>query len=897
MVGGVSETAGVDGLLSATEPVVRALLDEARRKKYFSGVLGVQATSRWHTRTTFSHAETPVEVVPCPSTLAVWEALERRAEGSWLVVITPGDRDDLGDGIISHFVGNKLRAPDAWQAVRDRFSATRVDPALNTDPRHRAIAEGLLAAMPEDGWPPAPGGVLTKDHAFRSVIRQHLDMADHNVEVDLRTVLEWSMRADATDLLAQLRKIVPDPLTDALIVWIAGRCGLLARAVQTLLMSGRIGDLLPLGLIVGLLADDRPHLAHAAGVIQGRYGFGYLSNEALRSWRDEATDLVTHVLSREAVQRATRTASDRLAELDLSELAERSNILPAGLTCRIRTLAEALARALPASAPDDIDCAIVRNGLPAVERALTSVSEHHLAADSQDVTACTSALRLLRWLAQDVQCEDSLAALVRRHVDADAWVDAAINDVKASDSQVADVFATLINFVRLRRDRHDVAFAEALAATEEPAELCVEHLLPRHAIPMATTQPMLCLVIDALSASVATELVADLCGRGWVERSLPGRSERAGALAVLPSRTYPSRCSLLSGELAFGDQSAERRGFAQLLKREGLPTSGVLPLFHQADLDKVRQGLSLAPAVQTAIADTTAQPLVAAVLNVVDQTLHHTDPAGADWNINTIKHLRPLLDAARQAGRLVMITSDHGHVLERRNGEFRKVDTADGNRARAATSAPGTGEVLVQGPRVLNDRHSAVLAVNERLRYGPINAGYHGGAAPAEVVVPVVLLSSGEDAGLAPVSNVEPGWWDDTTSSLQDVSTETPQQGLFEVQRPSPRPENKEAARQAKRVVGSSVFGRQKAIAGRLTLADEQIQALLTALLSAPGNRISVQQASAILGIAPRRLNGALSMVKRVLDVEGYVVVSVENESSQVVLDASLLREQFGLSR
>ena len=37
----------------------------------------------------------------------------------------------------------------------------------------------------------------------------------------------------------------------------------------------------------------------------------------------------------------------------------------------------------------------------------------------------------------------------------------------------------------------------------------------------------------------------------------------------------------------------------------------------------------------------------------------------------------------------------------------------------------------------------AVLAVDERLRYGPLKAGYHGGGAPAEAVVPVAVLVPG----------------------------------------------------------------------------------------------------------------------------------------------------------
>ena len=57
--------------------------------------------------------------------------------------------------------------------MRLRFAATGVDPALTAAPVHREIAIGLLVAAPADGWPPAPGGVLTRDHALGAVAAAH----------------------------------------------------------------------------------------------------------------------------------------------------------------------------------------------------------------------------------------------------------------------------------------------------------------------------------------------------------------------------------------------------------------------------------------------------------------------------------------------------------------------------------------------------------------------------------------------------------------------------------------------------------------------------------------------------------------------------------------------------
>src|SRR6185437_14982602 len=119
-------------------------------------------------------------------------------------------------------------------------------------------------------------------------------------------------------------------------------------------------------------------------------------------------------------------------------------------------------------------------------------------------------------------------------------------------------------------------------------------------------------------------------------------------------------------------------------------------------LDAVPSGAKLASDVRNAIADVTHQPLVAAVLNYVDDTLHHTDPGGTDWNLSTITHLAPLLHAARNAGRTVVITADHGHLIE--YGTSAKVDRANtyGQRAHGdfARVDPDR-EVVVEGPRVL----------------------------------------------------------------------------------------------------------------------------------------------------------------------------------------------------
>jgi hypothetical protein len=876
---------------------VRALLDDAAERGYQRGVLGVHAAAEWSGPGIFSHHGTPVRIAPCPSTLAVWEALSEKDEAEWLVVITPCGRDDLGGGVLAHLAGNRLRTPNPWEAVQQRFAAQRMDRQLyagNGSGGSRELATGLLAALPADGWPPAPGGVLTRDHALGCVARERLGIAEPGMEVDITAVVAWSVRSDAATLLAGLRTDAGNALLAELIEWLAGRCGTVEGPVRALLGSGRASDLVPLGIVAGLLCTADAAAGHAAGRFAGTYGLGTIGADVLAAWHAETAGYTVAALtsSPEGGHRVLASAAQRVAELGIGELARSSDLLPAGLQARLAELAEAVRAALPTQATEP-DRPAVTGELAAAEQALERVKAHHLAATDATARACTAALRLLRWLASDSGVGAGLAALARRHVDTDAWVDACVAEVaRGSDEPaLAEVLGAVLKLVRLRRDAHDAAFGAALATGDERDTLPVECVLGELVAPLAETQPALLLVVDGLSMSVAIQLARDAREHGWTECALPRRESRAPALAVLPTLTEFSRCSLLCGELARGDEDAERAGFAALLARTGLyrrePTErNHVPLHHKRQLDTSATGQALDTPIQTAIADTDSRPLVAAVLNAVDDALHHTDPGGIDWGISAVRHLRPLLEAARRAGRAVVITSDHGHVIEWRESELRAHQAAYGARARAVLDAEpaSDGEVVVRGPRVLTSGGAAVLAVNERLRYGSLAAGYHGGGSPAEVVVPVLALYPGfvpTGAALRPLEEPQPAWWEPGAP----------------VQRPAaePAPPDDGARALARKVVGSRAFGRQRGIAGRIPVTNATITELLAELLAAPGHRLPAREAAAVLGVATSRLRGALSLLKRVLDVEGYVVISYEPESGEVVLDEATLREQFGL--
>jgi hypothetical protein len=408
-----------------------------------------------------------------------------------------------------------------------------------------------------------------------------------------------------------------------------------------------------------------------------------------------------------------------------------------------------------------------------------------------------------------------------------------------------------------------------------------------------------------MSVGVGTEVLASVLRRvtdGWAEALLPGESRRAVALAVLPTLTEVSRASMLCGELRTGGQSVEQKGYAELTQAHGLPGA---VLFHKKPLDSSRLGYAVADDVGAAIDDLEGRRLVTCVLNTIDDALDRSDPAGTDWGADAVKHLMPLLDRARLAGRVVVITSDHGHVVERRQGTQKPHEGISSGRSRPAAAPAGDGEVLVAGRRVLEHDGHAVLAVDERLRYGPLKAGYHGGASPAEALVPVAVLVPGVVPGgvelrLAPPQ--EPVWWEaplpvsTASAAMAAVAAPSATPTLFdEPAEPTdvsvaPGEHSVVAA-----VMGSATYAAQKKVAGRVSVTDAQIRAVLTTLLASPGQRLAPAQAATALDVSTVALRGSILHVQKLLNVEGYGVIRVDSDGATVLLDEPLLREQFGV--
>jgi hypothetical protein len=92
----------------------------------------------------------------------------------------------------------------------------------------------------------------------------------------------------------------------------------------------------------------------------------------------------------------------------------------------------------------------------------------------------------------------------------------------------------------------------------------------------------------------------------------------------------------------------------------------------------------------------------------------------------------------------------------------------------------------------------------------------------------------------------------------------------------------------------SDTFADGLAAASRARVPSERVVAILAALDDAGGQLLKDALARRI-GVAPLRLRGMLATISPILNVDGYAVLTVDEDTDHVVLDLPLLRAQFGL--
>jgi hypothetical protein len=151
----------------------------------------------------------------------------------------------------------------------------------------------------------------------------------------------------------------------------------------------------------------------------------------------------------------------------------------------------------------------------------------------------------------------------------------------------------------------------------------------------------------------------------------------------------------------------------------------------------------------------------------------------------------------------------------------------------------------------------------------------------------VVVLADREDAisGWQEVAEARPDWWiasDSAPSEAPKPKRKTKQASLFT-----------EEADWVAVLLANPVFRQQIELPGN-RIKGEQIAAALRALESAGGRLLRPVFASR-MNLALVRVGTTVAAMQRVLNYDGYGILTIDEATDMVILDRALLERQFSL--
>jgi hypothetical protein len=887
---------------AVTPSQVRTQIGLVKKKAPNARVFGIRTGGRWRGGKTLTVGDEQYRVAQCDSVLEVREALVGAdASDEPLVIITGLEQSELGDDVLARLAKRCLFTPRPWPSVLELFQARIADPNLLSK---RWLADALLENAPLQGYPPVPGGVLDEETVWGILLRDRFNL--NSPRPDAQDLLEWTLEADNVSHYES----APPELREGLREWASLSAGRAGDLIFRCFDSGCGRDVVAIGIACQVIfgGEGGPKFTEAAVRLERYIGDGPVSAEGARQWGAAAGSVVERLASQrrqQALQGVLGRSDQILAETRVEEFAHLCRYSPAGYEQRLERYGRRLQ-------------AVVEGGVTAIPEDLKRLAEDifdhwQSCRDASRAGRVEMSLRLLRWLALPKPAEPaSLEQAARRYYAEGSFVDWARNQLHGGErlGALSNAYEALTRAAGERRETENRRFAELLANWTElgsPGEsvLKIEDVLEKVVARLGGASPVLLIVVDGMGWAVMRELLADVTSRGWVELGPESGDWPPPVISALPSVTEASRTSLLCGSLMAGSAQNEVGGFksnADLLKvsKAGSPPA----LYHKGTLsDSPASGLTAQ--IRDEIASDKRQ-VVGVVVNAVDDFLGKGDQVSVPWTLESMPVLDQLLYAARDAGRAVVITSDHGHVLERQT-TYRKADA--GERYRGDDGRPLEGEIAVAGDRVLLPAAGRLIAPwSENVRYGAKKHGYHGGLTPQECVVPLAVVTwpNRVPAGWRELPGHRPAWWDvsfaaadapavrdaaasATPKKVAPPSSAAPSLPLFATQE-KPRA----AASWVDALLASPTFASQSKLAGRAAPAPELVRAFLTAV-EERGGVILKSALAQKMGQPELRINGILAAMRRLLNVEGYGVLSVDDASGTVSLNAELLRVQFEL--
>src|SRR5215510_10206387 len=762
-----------------TPAQVAAQVAMVRRQRLEDRVIGVHTPGGWLGGATLTVDGETCNVVYCSSGLQVREALvslkaphpnplplgegTEAATEPLLIVITPLDEAQLGLDVLARLAGRQLYRIDHWQMVRDLFHAREVDPRL---PSQAWLAEALLQHVPQGGDPPVASGLLDAETVWKHLLTQCLELPDGRTDAVM--LLTWSLSA------SNLRRYetLSEEFRTALRQRVQDTAGALGIAMLDALDAGHGALLGPIGLVCEILfspgGQRQIEIAQARARLEPYLAGRLPSSEVGHAWAAAAASALASLPASQRHDWLAR-AEQLLTDLKASEYSALSSVLRSGWQQRLSHFAAALQGFLRGKVT-----------LDQLEERLNHAACHQ-ESTQQDarMERVRMALRLARYLQTHPEPEQpmTLARAARMYAEHGGYVDWARRYLLSGDetADLAAAFGLLAHRVRQRREPQNKQFATLLAAWHRAPGtteglLPIEQALSQSIARLARATPVLLLVMDALSYADCCELLQDLGKRGWMTCTDQPSHPLPFLVSTVPSMTAMARTSLFSGKLTRGTSAEEKQNFAAHAELLAVSRSAYPPvLFHKAEL--LEGGASgLSSLVRQALRNE-QQRVVGVVVNAVDDHLAKSEQLRLSWTVDQFQHLDAQLYEAHVAQRAVVVTSDHGYVLE---ASSKRLAGSMEERWRPYDDHLAAEELVFEGPRVqqVTGLERIIVPWSEVVRYAQKKQGYHGGATPQEVLVPLAVLVPQHRtlAGWEALSDRAQTWWSQGDLPRADVS-------------------------------------------------------------------------------------------------------------------------------
>lgn len=898
------------GTLSSQQ--LRSLVEDKWQRDMDAVAVGLHVVQPWRAPASVQFDFGNAHVVRADTVFQVREALldAERNKGR-IILLTKLRQGDLGNDVVARLARSRLFAIDHWASLCSLFKAKELDRSVSDG----SLAEALLECAPADGYPPVSAGVLDAGTVWRATCRHVFDMGER--EPDLVTLLLW-----ATNKASSSRyPTVSDELRASLRGRLVANLGEAAESILRMVDSQAGADALALAVVCQVVygggknsvldaAAARMEQYHSNKPIPKVVGqtLGTVANEAIADL-DRTDD---PRLAQEHLQRA----DELLRQFRCDDHAYRSRLTLLGYEQRLSRFGSQITAALGTPDPDAIRrCADLQADLSAHRRA-------KIGQRTEQLSRTDMALRLLRWLAAPPPAATSFAEMANVYRKELAFVDWARESICRGED-VADLTAAyqqLDQTVLARREEFNRTFAKSLAdwtATGSTfKDVCgVEDVLSQVVAKIAAADNnVLVVVLDGMSWAVSHEVLGDFRREHWFEATLDESSALpAPVIATVPSVTTYSRTSLLSGELLKGDAAVEKRNFETNAALRQVCDKRFPPvLFHKKEVTEGSRGV-VGDDLSRAILSVNNR-IVGVVFNAIDDRLSGAQQVRDDWKINRISPLGEVLKLARDSGRVVVLVSDHGHVWHRPEGKLHAGD--QGGRWRSHSGTVLDGEIAISGGRVReeNGTRSVIVPWVETIYYGRQQNGYHGGATPQEMVSPLVILmdKTSTYTGLFPCEYPKPDWWsapllaspaiEVPPASVTVATTKTPRD-LFDLpptsgQKPSVtevgKPKAATPAPWLDALFKSAGYKGQKESVRRHAPEDDVVRRCLT-VLDSSGGMMTPAAFSKAADMPAVRLDGLIARIQRLLNVDGYDILTFSRSENRIELNVPKLKRQFDL--